>query len=159
MKLVGYRFGRKEPYTKRYAQIATEPVDYTVRAGAMRALNYSRSRQDTEAFMLGLDDAEPAVRLEAAKALANLPVEKSVAKLIEHLNTDNNKDVRIACADALRNFKTLDVTRALIAVLGDRDFGVSWQARTSLNLMTGRDFRYDESAWLDYLAKAQKPFI
>src|SRR2546423_6073370 len=27
MKLVSYRFARKEPYTKRYAQIATDPID------------------------------------------------------------------------------------------------------------------------------------
>ena len=73
--------------------------------------------------------------------------------------SDEAKDVRIAAADALRLHKTLDVARALMSVLNDREFGAAWQARQSLILMTGRDFRYDESAWLDYLSKAKNPFI
>jgi hypothetical protein len=159
MKLITYRFARKEPYTKRYAQIASDPVDYTVRAAAIRALNYSRSRVDVGAFMAGLEDPEATIRLEAAKALANIPIDNSAPKLADHLTADVNKDVRIASADALRNFKTLEVARQLTGVLGDRDFAVAWQARQSLILMTGRDFRYDDSAWLDYLAKAKNPFL
>jgi hypothetical protein len=159
LKLAGYRFARRDPYTKRYSQIGSRDSEYLVRAAAIRALNHSRSKDGAELFMAGLDDAEPAVRLEAAKALANVPVEAAVSKLITHLRGDENRDVRIACADALREIKTLDVARALIGVLSDRDFGVSWQARKSLNLMTGRDFRYDESAWLNYVSTAQKPLI
>ena len=152
MELVQNRFARKDPYTKRYAQIGNMDREYLVRAGAIRALNYSRSREGTELFLAGVEDAEAPVRLEAAKALANLPDERAVTKLIAHLQKDDNKDVRVACADALRNFKTIDVARALTSVMLDRDFGVSWQARQSLVLMTGHDYRYDEAAWLDYLA-------
>jgi HEAT repeat protein len=154
-----YRFARHEPYTKRYSQIAGRDEQSSVRAAALRALNHSRSKLGDAAFVASLDDADALVRLEAAKGLANVPVEAAIPKLIEHVQKDESKDVRIACADALRNFKTLDVARALAGVLGDRDFGVSWQARKSLNLMTGRDFRYDEGAWLDYVSKATKPFV
>jgi hypothetical protein len=41
-----------------------------------------------------------------------------------------------------------------VDVLNDDDFGVSWQARQSLELLTGQDFRYDPKAWLNYLAVA-----
>jgi hypothetical protein len=154
-----YRFARAEPYTRRYSQIGTGDSEALVRAAAIRALNRSRSRLNENLFVTGIDDADVTVRLEAAKALANVPVEKAVPRLIEHLQRDENRDVRIACADALCHFKTLDVARALIGVLNDRDFGTSWQARRSLMIMTGRDFRYDEAAWLGYFSQAKKAFI
>jgi HEAT repeat protein len=87
-----------------------------------------------------------------------VPVEKAVSKLVLHLQRDESKDVRIACADALRNTKTQEVARALIGVLNDRDFGVAWQARQSLRLMTGHDYRYDDNAWVQYLAAEKNPF-
>ena len=161
LKLANYRFARVNPiYSKRFDQIASEPAaDPTVRAAAIRAMNYSRDRLHTQTFVDALDDADWAVRLEAAKALANLPNEKAIPHLIEHLEKDDNKDVRIAAADALREYKTPEVARALVGVLPERDFSVAFRARESLILMTGRNFRFDEAAWLDYFAKAQKPFI
>ena len=69
-----------------------------------------------------------------------------------------NRDVRVACADALRNFKTKDVARALVEVMGDKQFEVSYQARKSLVLMTGHDFRYDAGKWREYLGAAANPF-
>jgi hypothetical protein len=159
MELVQNRFARKDPYTKRYSQIGENDPEFVVRAAAIRALNYSRSREGADLYVAGLNDSEAPVRLEAAKALANLPDEKAVPRLIALLQKDDNKDVRIAAADALRNFKTLDVARALTSTMTDRDFSVTWQARQSLILMTGRDFGYDESAWLDYISKGSKPFV
>jgi HEAT repeat protein len=68
------------------------------------------------------------------------------------------KDVRIACADALRNFRTTEVARALVNALQDRDFGVAYTARKSLKGMTGMDLGYDQAAWLKYLTQVPKPF-
>jgi HEAT repeat protein len=98
------------------------------------------------------------VRLEAAKALANVPDERAIAPLIKRLdNAEESVDVRIAAADALRNFRTPLAAQALVRVLRDRDFAVSWQARKGLKLMTGRDYRYDQAAWLTYLSE-EAPF-
>jgi len=68
------------------------------------------------------------------------------------MQNDVSQDVRIACTDALRNFRTMDVARALVERLDDNDFAVAWQARQDLELMTGQDFRYDGELWLGYLA-------
>ena len=38
-----------------------------------------------------------------------------------------SKDVRIAAADALRQYRTLDVARVLVTYLNETDFGVAWQ--------------------------------
>jgi len=157
--LSDYRFGRQEPYTKYYAHMAGDDADPTVRAAALRALNRSRAAQFIDTYVAGLSDSSPWVRLEAAKALANIPSDKAVPGLTKLLADENQtRDIRVACADALRAYHQSDVAQALIRVVGDRDFGVAWQARRSLNLMTGKDYRYDATAWLEYLTRTEKPF-
>jgi hypothetical protein len=167
-----YDFARKEPYTRRYWQIAQGDPDYLVRVAAIRALDRSRSATVTPIATTALDDSNPLLRLEAAKALANIPDAKAIPALIKHMNpiidvraesgrleaVQESRDVRVACADALRNFPNRDVTTALVDVLRDKDFEVSWQARKSLVLMTGHDFKYDQNVWRDYFSKAENPF-
>ena len=167
-----YDFARKGDYTRRYWQIAQGDPDYLVRVAAIRALDRSRNATVTPIAINALDDANPLLRLEAAKAIANVPDEKAIPALLKHMNpiidvrsesgrleaVQESRDVRVACADALRNFHNRDVTTALIDVLRDKDFEVSWQARKGLVLMTGHDFKYDPNAWRDYFSKAEKPF-
>jgi hypothetical protein len=50
------------------------------------------------------------------------------------------------------------VARGLVNTLNGRDFSVAWQARKSLTRMTGSDYAYDESAWLNYLTGPGRPF-
>jgi hypothetical protein len=173
LKLVSdYPFARVEPYTKRYWQIAQGDPSTLVRVAAVRALDRSRDKSVVPIAIRYLDDANPLLRLEAAKALGNLPDDRAVAPLIRHMGTTievrgegnrpepqvESRDVRVACADALRNFATKDVARALIEALREKEFEVSWQARKSLILMTGHDFRYDQAKWRDYLSKTDNPF-
>jgi hypothetical protein len=167
-----YDFARKEPYTKRYWQIAQGDPDYLVRVAAVRALDRSRNSTVAPIALKYLDDPNPLLRLEAAKALANIPDEKAVPALLRHLSgvfevrgetgrmeaVQETRDVRVACADALRNFHTREVAAALVAVLKEKDFEAPWQARKSLILMTGHDFHYDQGKWTDYLTKAANPF-
>ncbi len=157
--LVDRNYGRNAPYTRRFEQISVGDEDYTVRAAALRALNRSRDTRAIDMFLTQLEDPNDLVRLEAAKGLANVPDPRAITPLVKHLsNEQESKDVRIAAADALRNFPTSEVAQALIRVLQDRDFGVSWQARYSLRLMTGHDYKYDQSAWLGYLTTERTPF-
>jgi hypothetical protein len=71
---------------------------------------------------------------------------------------DEAQDVRIAAADALRRYPNLDVARNLVEYLSEQDFGVAWQSHLSLEILTGRDFRYDQGAWLAYLTGPTRPF-
>ena len=153
-------FGRREPYTKYYAHMAESDMDPTVRAAALRALNRCRDGKFTAIYVSALNDPSPWVRLEAAKALANIPDPKSVPGLIKLLaDTQQTRDIRVAAADGLRAYQTSDVAQALIRVLTDRDFGVAWQARQSLNLMTAQDYAYDQTKWLNFLTQNVKPFV
>ena len=157
--LVARDWGRVDPYTDRYRQIARLDDDYLVRAMAIRALNRARDKQATPLFISSLSDPATQVRLEAAKALANVPDPAAAPRLIELLNnTQEDKDVRIAAADALKHYQQIDVARSLVNVLDDRDFAVAWQSRNSLKTLTRKDYRYDEAAWLGYLAGTGNPF-
>lgn len=167
-----YDFARAEPYTKRYWQIAQGDRDVLVKVAAVRALNRSRDASVTPLAIRYLDDQSPLMRLEAAKALANVPDEKAIPSLTRHLAAQQevrleggrseivveNRDVRVACADALRNYPTKEVARTLVDALREREFEVSWQARKSLILMTGHDFRYDQAKWREFLANTDNPF-
>lgn len=156
--LVERDYGRRPPYTKRYEEIAQADSDYLVRATAIRALNRARYRPATPTFIKALADAHPMVRLEAAKALANVPDPGAAAPLVAAVNNaQEDRDVRIAAADALRHYRQPDVARALAGQVGTADFAVAWQSRRSLTSITGRDLRYDQVAWLGYLNGPQKP--
>jgi hypothetical protein len=136
-----------------WASMAGRDRDYTVKAAAIRALNWSRDPNHTQVFIDALTDPQPLVRLEAAKALANVPDPKAASPLEDRLDRDVSRDVRIASADALRFYNNDEVIHALINVLDDSSFDVAWQARQSLRLMTAHDFGYDSRAWLGYLTK------
>lgn len=158
--LSDHGFGRKEPYIKYYGHMAESDADATVRVAAIRALNVSRAKPFTPVYINALTDNSQWVRLEAAKALANIPDAQSVPGLMRLLADEKQlRDIRIAAADGLREYPQSDVAQALIRVLSDRDFGVAWQSRQSLNLMTGQDFAYDQTKWLNYLTTTAKPFV
>jgi HEAT repeats len=137
---------------------STDP-DYTVRAAGIRALNRCRDATHTDLYIKALNDDEPLVRLEGAKALANIPDPNAATPLLERLQRDVSPDVRIAAADALRCYPNDEAAHGLLSVLNDSNFGVCWQARQSLRLMTAHDFRYSERLWLDYLASQTHPFV
>jgi hypothetical protein len=153
--------GERPPYTIRYAQIGQLDTDFLVRATAIRSLNRSRDRSPAAMalYVKSLDDPNIPVRLEACKALGHMPTDDAVEPLLRIVNhVEEDKDVRIAAADALRHYKTLEVARTLVLTLSDRDFGIAWTAHHSLKLLTGRDLQYDEGAWLTYLTGPEKPF-
>src|SRR5205085_9778257 len=109
-------------------------------------------------FIAALSDANPGVRLQAAKALSNIPDPSAADPLSRTLgNLAEQRDVRIAAAEALRHYRQIGVARVLAATLGARDFSIAWQSRWSLRILTGADYKYDERAWLTYLTGPTKP--
>jgi hypothetical protein len=158
LRLSDYSFARKGPSLLVYARQARDE-DYTVRSAAIRALNRCRAAapNDISLYVKNLEDSEPLVRLQAADALGNIPDPSTVNDLIDHMRNDISPDVKIACADALRNFHQGEVISALVDMLDDRNFAIAWQARQSLALISGQDYRYDKQAWLGYFAQTGMP--
>ena len=50
-------------------------------------------------------------------------------------NQTEQKDVRIAAAEALRHYRQINVARVLAGTLVGRDFGIAWQSRWSLRIL------------------------
>jgi hypothetical protein len=150
-------YGQREPYTRRYRQIAQSDSDALVRATAVRALNASRDKSAVPVFIAALSDKSDLVRLQAAKALSTIPDATAAEPLSRTLgNQAEQRDVRIAAAEALRHYRNAGVTRVLAGTVQGRDFSLAWQSRWSLKLITGRDFGHDERKWLEYLASQAK---
>jgi HEAT repeats len=153
LRLADFAACRRGIYIKGYAHFAKDTEDYTVRAAAIRALNRCRATGYTSLFLEAINDDQPLVRLEAADALGNIPDPTAIPLLELHMgDIEPSLDVRVACADALRNYHTAEVMHALVGELNDQEFALAWQARQSLELLTAQDFRYDQKAWLNYLA-------
>jgi hypothetical protein len=152
LRLTDFSFARRGIYIRGYAILARSGSDYTVRAAGIRALNRCRARGYTALFLEALEDDNEVIRLEGADALSNIPDPRAVGLLVARLGSaEPSVEVRIACADALRCYRTHDAMQALAEELGDQEFGIAWQARQSLELLTGQDFRYDTKAWLAYM--------
>ena len=156
--LVKRDFARREPYTRRYRQIAQSDPDATVRAAAIRALNASRDREAIPLFITALTDKSELVRLQAAKALSNIPDPTAAEPLSRVLgNQAEMRDVRIAASEALRHYRDIGVARVLAGTMSGRDFSLAWQSRWTLKILTGGDFGYSEREWLQFLTGPAKP--
>jgi hypothetical protein len=153
LRMTDFKRARQGIYLNGYAIFAREGQDFTIRAAGIRALNRCRAQGHTLFFLQCLGDEEPLIQLEAADALSNIPDPRAIPTLISQMQDQAvDVDVRIACADALRCYHSPQVTDALAHILDDSEFGLVWQARQSLELLTGQDFRYDAKAWLNYLS-------
>jgi hypothetical protein len=153
LRLTDFKFARQGVYIAGYAHKAVAGEDFTIRAAGIRALNRCRAKGFTNLFLGALAEDEPLLQLEAADALGNIPDPAAIPALIARLEDPaTNVDVRISCAEALRNFHSTEAMNALVSVLDDSSFGVAWQARQSLELLTGQDFLYDAKSWLNYIA-------
>jgi len=157
LELASFDFGQTELYAKRYRQIAQSDPDFTVRAAAIRALNWSRNKPAIPIFVAAMSDTSELVRWQAAKALVNIPDASAITVLTKTVSNEaESKNVRIAAAQALRHYNDPAAARALVATLNGKDFGVAWTARHSLVTIVGKDFRYDERAWLESLSTSTK---
>jgi hypothetical protein len=158
LRLAERPYGRREPYTTRYQQIAQYDTDWLVRATAIRMLNRARDTSASPVFIKALDDQNPVVRTEAAKALKNIPNPDAVPALLKLVADPNqDRDVRIWSAAALGAYRTEPVARALVSQVDSRDFSVAWESRRSLIAITGQDLRYSPAAWNEFIDK-EKPF-
>jgi hypothetical protein len=158
VKLADGGFAKVASFQARCRQLAQYDKDPTVRATAIRTSNRARDSKATPVFIKALDDHNEWVRLEAVKALANVPDMEAIAPLIRILTSrEESRDVRLAAADALKHYRSLQVVRALTASLNDREFGIAWQSRASLKYLTSRDYGFDERAWLAYFTGPEKP--
>jgi len=150
--------GRIEASVRIYILILKSDRDAQVRSAAARALGLARAPQGGPALLRALSkDRSGLVRLECAKALAAVRPLDAPKSLTKHLTGDPDKDVRMACARTLVYYGDREILQPLITALGDPEFGVVYEAHTTLKQLTGQSFNDDPARWHIWLTKTSDP--
>lgn len=148
LALASYEFGQQEPYTDAYRVFARRAQEPLTRAAAIRAINLARDEESVGLVVEALSDESVFVRLEAAKALGNLPNANAATELLERaMDSGEDLDVRLAAIDALRPYDDPTTKRSLAELLESSEFSLVWQARYTLIHITGEDHGFDVNAW------------
>ncbi len=107
--------------------------DNAVRRSAIGLLTGMRNPDARQALMQAAADAEPEVRTDALKALANDPVDKPVALLAQAAKGDGDAAVRVTALQLLSASKDGDMARAVLeGALNDPDPQIREAAQTAL---------------------------
>ena len=131
----------------RQVQIEPDPLVREAIIDAMAEFGTPMAGQVLEA---GLNDADSEVRRKCCIALGKRGDVESVDLLARVLATESDHQVRIAAVDALGMIKSADSIKALTTALEDRDPAMQYAGVRSLQMVTGRDYGGDVSAWLEY---------
>lgn len=159
-------WGGSDPYIRMYRDRLASETNSQVLAISIRALSRHGFVEDARPIAEKLTHENQSVRWEAAKGLQRIHDPAVIEPLAARL-TDINEhlDVRTAAAIALGQYATDRSFQALVLALDSRDLAINDAASRSLNLLTGKEFGIDRSAWLTwYRAEAapfagQKPFL
>jgi HEAT repeat protein len=136
---------------------ARSDTDPMVRSAAVQGLRFMEGPEVVPSLVLvAAKDGSPYVRADAVAALG-LKVEGAAA-LMQVLQADRAADVRVAAAEALRNFKDKAAAQALVAAMADSSLAVALKAWESLRYMTGHDLPREAKPWEEFLADAADPF-
>jgi HEAT repeat protein len=100
---------------------------------------------------MALSDSAPTVRVAACRALGQIPAPEAQAALLEALNSDTDIDVRLAAADALKNFPNRQTIDGLAVALDDRDPALQYRAMQTLSEVTGQSLGNSVAAWRQYV--------
>jgi len=96
------------------------------RAGAVSALGKVKDRKILEALARVLDDPAPAVRIEAAAALAAYEKSREAAQAVSRALADSRKhpEIQVACLDALGKIRDWNSTSAVTEQFGSPEIRV-----------------------------------
>ena len=167
MLLANGYFGGEDPYHALYLERATDE-DANVRAAALRGLSLHGQPEDVPVLTAALEDPNPRVRLEAARALQRVHNPEAIDALIlttrrpEPGSMDRTGEpeptIRAEAAHALGQYAEPRVIQPLISALDDRFLAVNTAAKHSLTTLTGQDFGLDRKAWIEWNTATDEPF-
>ena len=158
LELMEKRLSKSDKAVRLFAMLAETDADPTVRSAAVQALGESHNTSAVDPLAKVLtSDSDARVRLDAAAALAKVRQPQAVRALLDRLRQDRSYEVRAACARTLGHYPYPGVVQALVAALLSEDFSVSFQARQSLEKLTGKSFPSSRD-WQNWLDQTPEPF-
>lgn len=144
--LARQKYGHDKPYMEAYRLLSTDP-NPLVRGQAMIALGTSHDPSVAPTLLLGLKDKSKFVRMCSAMALTYVNNPISIGPLLRHLHKDQDMQVRINSAKALKYYKTSRVLRALINTLDDHNVALVQYAWADLTQETGQKLPQHSGPW------------
>ncbi|MCA9105772.1 MAG: HEAT repeat domain-containing protein [Planctomycetales bacterium] len=134
----------------RLAEILREDDSSLARIEAARALGRSRHPRAVAALAEGMQDSDPEVRIAVCAALADTQAADAINQLAMVLNSDTDRDVQLAAARGLGEFKDETAVQALVGSLDERSPALQYRVVESLRSATGEDFGSDADRWRAY---------
>ena len=158
LELMEKRLSKSDRAVRLFALLAETDADPTVRSAGVQALGESRNTSAVDPLAKVLvSDSDARVRLDAAAALAKVRQPQAVRALLDRLRQDSSYEVRAACARTLAQYPYPGVVQALVAALLSEDFSVTFEARQSLQELTGQSFPSSRN-WQNWLDQTGDPF-
>jgi hypothetical protein len=122
-----------------------------MRALAVQAAGGAKGADSLGVVRRGMEDDDAKVRMVAAKVLGDRAEPEAMRMLVETVNGEANKDVRLAAIKSLGNHRGEPVTDALKLALREPDLAYRHQSIASLRKVTGRDAGDNPEAWVAML--------
>lgn len=122
-----------------------------MRALAVQAAARAEGTASLEVVRLGLDDDDSKVRMTAARALGERSEPEAMRMLVGTVNSEANKDVRLAAIKSLGNHQGVPVKDALKLALQEPDLAYRHASIASLRQITGQDAGDNAEAWIAML--------
>jgi hypothetical protein len=163
--LAGESWASAPVYIKLFEDNLRDP-DPSVRAAAARGLGDHGEPQHAPELAAALGDRDVIVRLEAARALQRIHNPAAIDALIDasrdpdtvgpRAASEREAAVRTEAAIALAQYAAPRVLQALMTGLDDSELSVNQACRDSLRTLTGQDFGFDRTAWVDWYERTEQ---
>lgn len=153
-----YRPEEQRPYIEQLNVLVRDDSNPVIRAEAVKTLARFRHEAILPGLQLGMEDADPSVRIAACRAWAEIGGTGALQALAEAIARDDNVDVKTCAAAGLAQFRDPAAVEALGVALNESDPALQYQAMRSLRACTNRDFGNNVTAWREYVA-GQTPTV
>jgi len=122
-----------------------------MRGLAIRAAGRAGVAESISVIEKGLEDDDFKVRMVAASALAGRQEPRAVELLAKTVNSESNKDVRLAAIKSLGTHRGQTVTETLKLALQEPELAYRYAAIASLKDVTGKDLGNESAVWVAML--------
>ena len=128
-----------------------EELNPVLRAEVVKTLAAFSVVEAEEGLQLAIEDLSADVRIVACEAWSRRGGAEAVRQLTETLNSDTDTDVRLAATRGLARFRNPEVVQSLATALNDSDPALQHAGMQSLQVVSGRDYGHNVSAWREFV--------
>ena len=128
-----------------------EEDDPLIRSEIVLTLGALKTPAAEQALLAAGRDPNGRVRMAACRAWAQVGGETASSELARILQSDTDKEVRVAAAKGLGKARGPHAVAALGSVLEDRDPAMQYVAMESLQQVSGKDYGHDARLWQQYV--------